>query len=302
MRPAALVTGSTDGIGVTTAKHLAAKGFDVLIHGRDARRVDVAKRKVEAFASDRNAAEADKPGARPAPGRAWPLPPCDLATTSGAKSLAQSVQAICEKESLGLSIVMHNAGVFSEDRVITSEGLELTFAVNVVAPFIVTSLLVPLLMKQKSRVVISSSISQGRSIRDWDDMTYGRRPYSAHAAYSESKLLDAALCVEMAAQFQQASLGPDRITCNCLDPGTVNTKMLLSGWGACGIDVDNALDETWLCTSEEVETKTGRYFVHQIDRRASEFAYDEGDRAKLWSILCDLSPEAAKMWAFKPGE
>jgi NAD(P)-dependent dehydrogenase (short-subunit alcohol dehydrogenase family) len=207
MRPAALVTGSTDGIGVTTAKQLAAKGFDIFVHGRDARRVDVAKRKVEDFASKLGAAIDGKGRACPAPGRVWPLPPSDLATTSGAKALAQSVQALCEKESLSLSILVHNAGVFSEDRVITSEGMELTFAVNVVAPFVVTSLLLPLLLKQKSRIVIASSISQGRSIRDWEDMAYRRRPYSAHAAYSESKLLVAALSMEMAARLQRASLG-----------------------------------------------------------------------------------------------
>jgi NAD(P)-dependent dehydrogenase (short-subunit alcohol dehydrogenase family) len=301
MRPAALVTGSTDGIGVTTAKHLAAKGVDIFVHGRDARRVDVAKRKVEDFASKLGAAIDGKGRACPAPGRVWPLPPSDLATTSGAKALAQSVQALCEKESLSLSILVHNAGVFSEDRVITSEGMELTFAVNVVAPFVVTSLLLPLLLKQKSRIVIASSISQGRSIRYWEDMAYRRRPYSAHAAYSESKLLVAALSMEMAARLQRASLGTDRITCNCLDPGTVNTKMLLSGWGPCGIDVEDALDETWLCTSDEVETKTGRYFVHQMDRRASEFAYDERERARLWTVLRDASPEAARMWAFNSG-
>jgi NAD(P)-dependent dehydrogenase (short-subunit alcohol dehydrogenase family) len=195
---------------------------------------------------------------------------------------------------------MNNAGVFAEDHIITSEGLELTFAVNVVAPFIVTSLVLPLLLRQKSRIVIASSISQSSSIRDWKDMSYSRRPYSAHTAYSESKLLDAVLTMEMANRFQQASIGTDRITCNCLDPGTVNTKMLLSGWGPCGIDVEDALDETWLCTSDEVETVTGRYFVHRSDRRAAQAAYEKGARDSLWSMLCDLSPEAARMWNFDP--
>jgi NAD(P)-dependent dehydrogenase (short-subunit alcohol dehydrogenase family) len=299
-RSAALVTGSTDGIGFTTAKHLAALGFDVLIHGRDSRRIEQARQEIESFAASARRSKTSREDSaasneRPA-SRIWPLPACDLSTTAGATQLGREVKKLCDQEKLNLPIVMNNAGVFAEDHVITSEGLELTFAVNVVAPFIVTSLLLPLLLRQKSRIVIASSISQSSSIRDWKDMSYNRRPYSAHAAYSESKLLDAVLTMEMASRFQQASIGTDRITCNCLDPGTVNTKMLLSGWGPCGIDVEDALDETWLCTSEEVGTVTGKYFVHRSDRRAAQAAYEKGVRDDLWSLLCELSPEAASMW------
>jgi NAD(P)-dependent dehydrogenase (short-subunit alcohol dehydrogenase family) len=287
MRPAALVTGSTDGIGITTAKHLAAKGFDVLIHGRDEKRIERAESMVRSFASKHNS-EA----------QIFALPPCDLSSIDGSVKLAQSVAKVCEDKDLALTILMNNAGVFSEDHVVTPEGLELTFAVNVVAPFVITSLLLPLLLKQKSRIVIASSISQCGSIRNWDDLAYSTRPYSAHAAYSESKLLDAMLTIETAARFQAAGIGSDRITCNCLDPGTVNTKMLYAGWGPCGVDVEDALDQTWLCTAKEVEDTTGAYFVYQNQRKAASSAYDKAQRDRMWSILANLAPEAAAMWNF----
>lgn len=113
------------------------------------------------------------------------------------------------------------------------------------------------------------------------------------------------MCFEFARripmQFQHTSTLSQglMITCNCLDPGTVNTKMLLAGWGPCGMDVDAALDETWLCTSEEVAGVTGRYFVGQRDRPASSMAYDENERRKLWTLLSELAPDAAQMWDFE---
>jgi len=282
-----VLTSSVIGIGLTTAKNLAAKGYDVLIHGRDQTRIDRAASSVRSFT------EKNDDG-----GRIFALPPFDLSTVDGSVGLATAVQKLCdEDETLELCVLMNNAGVFSEKHVVTSDGLELTFAVNAVAPFVITSLLLPLLLKQnKSRIVIASSISQCGSIRNWDDMAYATRPYSAHAAYSESKLLDAMLTIEMAARFKEASIGTDRITCNCLDPGTVNTKMLLAGWGPCGIDVESALDQTWLCTSDDVENVTGRYFVYQSDRRAASSAYDKTQRDKMWSVLSEIAPMAARLW------
>lgn len=290
LRPAALVTGSTDGIGLTTAKNLAAKGYDVIIHGRDASRVEQAAKAV------RSAVE------NPSNDQRRPLiltlPPVDICTTEGCKQLATDTEALCNANNLQLSVLMNNAGVYAEKHIVTSAGLEQTFAVNVLAPFVITSYLLPLLLKQKSRIVIASSLSQCQSIRFWDDLQYSKRSYSAHGAYSESKLLDAMLTIEMAARFQSARIETDRIICNCLDPGTVNTKMLLAGWGRIGIEVEDALNETWLCSSDEVESSTGKYFVGRSERKASLSAYDQKERDKLWSILCELSPEAAAMWKF----
>jgi NAD(P)-dependent dehydrogenase (short-subunit alcohol dehydrogenase family) len=287
LRPACLVTGSTDGIGLTTAKNMAAKGYDVFIHGRDAERIQRAKETVRSFV---RAQTNNEP-------RIVALVPSDLSTIQGSTKLAKSVVDACEEHSLNLSVVMNNAGVYAQDRILTDDGIELTFAVNVVAPFIITSYLLPTLLKQKhSRIVIASSISQCSTIRAWDDLTFKTRPYNAGTSYAESKLFDAMLTFEMAEKLKAAKLLPPKITCNCLDPGTVNTKMLLAGWGPCGIHVDDAKDETWLCSSESVTQDTGRYYVSQSDRTASRSAYDERERAKLWSVLSGLSPEAAAIW------
>jgi hypothetical protein len=100
--------------------------------------------------------------------------------------------------------------------------------------------------------------------------------------------------MEFADRLQSADVDT---TCNCLDPGTVNTKMLLAGWGPCGIDVRDALDQTWLCSSDEVEGISGKYFVHQAER-GSTGSYKQSERDKLWAILSNLAPEASAMWNF----
>lgn len=227
-RPTALVTGSTDGIGVTTAKNLLSKGYNVVVHGRDPKRIEQACETIRSFAHDSD-------------GTIYSVL-ADIETVKGSEKLANEVIDLCETNNLQLTVLMNNAGVYAERLKITADGTEETFAVNVVAPFVITSLLLPTLLKQpKSRIVIASSISQSSSIRHWDDVNYKKRPFSAHGSYSESKLFDAMLSKEFAVRLEAAGYGTDQITCNCLDPGTVNTKMLLAGWGPCGINVRDAL-------------------------------------------------------------
>ena len=302
----ALITGSTDGIGVTTAQNILNGKSDineVLIHGRDVDRVRSTATSIQkSAATKRNVAVA--------------LPASDLSTVRGCYDLANSVLQYCgapqpdsvnsPSGSSNLKILMNNAGVYSNKLVHTEEGLELTFAVNVLAPFVVTSMLLSTLLangsrddrSSNSRIVIASSVSQSwRLSKDyWDDPQYHKRQYSAHSAYSESKLLDAMLTIEMAQRLQDAGIDTSVLTCNCLDPGTVNTKMLLDGWGPIGIRVQDALDETWCCTSPELESITGQYFVGRSRRQASGCAYDTYHREKLWEILSELAPQAAAEW------
>ena len=240
----------------------------------------------------------------------------DLSTRKGCYDLAESVLDCCSNSNSNypnssdgtsnLKVLMNNAGVYSNKLVRTEDGLELTFAVNVLAPFIITSMLLSTLLesgsrddgRSNSRIVIASSISQSwRLAKDyWDDPQYHKRSYSAHSAYSESKLLDAMLTIEMAERLQDAGIDTSILTCNCLDPGTVNTKMLLDGWGPIGINVKDALDETWCCTSPGLNEVSGQYFVGRSRRQASGCAYDSFHRSKLWETLSELAPEAAAEW------
>ena len=252
-RRTALVTGSTDGIGLTTAKNLAVRGFNVILHGRDQNRIQTALETVKSFVSHQKSTVHE------------PMPDlysihADISTLDGCHSFIQQVHHLLDKENPthadSLDILLHNAGVFEPNHVLTKDGLEMTFAVNVMAPFVITSHLLSTLLPKnevdsnpkplQKRIVVTSSISQCGPMAEsqWKDLHCLERPYSTHRAYSESKYMDALLAAEMAIRLEEKGWGGvDRITCNSLDPGTVNTKMLLAGWGPCGIDVENALGE-----------------------------------------------------------
>jgi len=280
----ALVTGSTDGIGLTTAKNLAKKGYNVIIHGRNPERIQQAIATVSLFDH--------------IPKEKIFSVESDISSVRGCKNLVFQIQSIIKSNNLSLDILMNNAGVFEPEHVLTDDNLETTFAVNVMAPFVITSNLLPELLQKnnrQSRVVTASSISQCRGVDDWDDLQCMERPFSTHRAYAESKLFDAMLTAEFATILECNGFGSNRITCNSLDPGTVNTKMLLAGWGPIGIDVESALDETWLCSSEEVSDTSGTYFCWK-SKSKDRAAYNPSEREKLWKVLSDIDPSSASKW------
>lgn len=124
------------------------------------------------------------------------------------------------------------SGVFEADFRHGDDGVEYTFAVNVLAPYVITGRLLGLVAEAPGggRVVNVASLSASYSL-DFDNLQFEKGGYSDHAAYSLSKLLDIMFNAELARR------APDGITCNSLDPGTVNTKMLRAGWGLGGIPI-----------------------------------------------------------------
>jgi NAD(P)-dependent dehydrogenase (short-subunit alcohol dehydrogenase family) len=176
--------------------------------------------------------------------------------------------------------LVNNAGVFSESFTKTREGLEMTFAVNVAAPFILTCSLLPLLRSTpQSRILNVASISQGGKI-ELDNLQYERGGWSTHQSYSVSKLHMAAFSNELARRIT-----PDESLVMSCDPGTVNTKMLIAGWGECGIDVSVAGDELKLTTSEWREENHGVYFVGCRKSVCARDVSDETLRVRLWGAL-----------------
>ena len=285
-------------------QNLSKKGYRVIVHGRDNDRIEKACKSVNSQYPD------------------YPAIPAlaDLSSIAGCEKLVSIVSSFLtnEFEKPMLNVVVHNAGVFAGKKKTVGENeLEETFAVNVLAPFVLTSMLLPIwnsnikkvasMIKGNSkyknlnrRIVVASSISQSWDISNWEDVAfYNLQSFSSHKTYSESKLLVAMLTYELADRLKNMGSSYQDITINCLDPGTVNTKMLLAGWGPCGIEVEQALDETWLSTTADVENMTGKYFVGRVERKSSSFAYQKDERQKLWDLLSRLAPDAAMEWKQK---
>ena len=213
-----LITGATDGIGQHTAKRLAADGNILLVHGR---RPQVGADLVE---------DLKKRGAE-----AVHYFNADLSDLDQVRDLATEVLQTTDT----IDVLINNAGVFDPSPAHSVQGYDMTWAVNVMAPFLLTRKLLPLVANSQEdcpRIITTSSISQSSSLPNLEDLfeTDGSTK-SAHSAYSHSKLGDLMITVQLAKILKaHEDERYHKIKCLTMDPGTVNTKMLLAGWGPCG--------------------------------------------------------------------
>jgi NAD(P)-dependent dehydrogenase (short-subunit alcohol dehydrogenase family) len=243
-RPCVLVTGATDGIGRTTAHLLAKGGADVIVHGRNAARVATVVAEVQAIAGQ-------------------PPPPpvvADLASLDEVRAAGRALVA----RGRPLDVLVHNAGVFVHERTLSRDGHELTFAVNHLAPFVLTHAVVDALAEAPAgRVVHVSSMAHARGRVDFDDLD-GARRFDGLAAYANTKLMNVLFSNELALRLK-ATPATARVTSNALHPGVVTTKLLREGFGASGPDSldDGAATSVYLALSPDVAATTGGYFVRQ---------------------------------------
>jgi len=259
----ALVTGSTDGIGKHTSRRLLQSGYKVLIHGRSQSRVDATISELQRYGEVESFTH-------------------DISTVSGCLALTSAVKSSHES----LNLLINNAGVFCDTYSLSSSGLETTFAVNVLAPFTITRELLPLLQKTKnSRIINVSSISQNDGPRTISPSTVlnsvfqNRETWNKYATYGISKRLIAMYSLNLSKKFDS----PTVMSC---DPGTVNTKMLLAGWGPCGIDIEDANNEYDLATKELGEDDHGQYF---FGRRVHPDVESVENQEELINLLEELS-------------
>ncbi len=216
-----LVTGSTDGIGLETARQLLDAGHDVTAHARDDGRAEEVRAALPGLAD---------------------VVVGDLTSLSQTRRLAQAAT-----DAGPFDAVIHNAGVGgAAEREVTEDGLERIFQVNVVAPYVLTAL-VP---TPRRLVYLTSGLeSQGRAALD--DLQYERRTWDGMQAYSDSKLYDVVLA------FAVARLWPDVLS-TAVDPGWIKTRM--GGPDAEDEMDEGAATQVWLATSDEDAAQvTGRY-------------------------------------------
>lgn len=264
-----LVTGATRGIGRETAERLAGLGASVLVHARD--RV----RGAEALAAVRAASAS---GASPA------LHAADLSTVRSARGLAAEVLGARPR----LDVLVANAGVYAPDRRETGDGLELTFAVNVVAPIVLATALLPALRAAApARVVVLSSASHWTGEIAWGDLQLARPgAYTGLRAYDQSKL--AVLMLTLALSRRLCGTG---VTAVCLDPGDVATTMLASGWPELpGISTeDGAVTSVYLASSSRAEALSGVYVEAGEVTAPLAAALDVDAQERLWAAVEDVA-------------
>jgi NAD(P)-dependent dehydrogenase (short-subunit alcohol dehydrogenase family) len=238
------ITGSADGLGQMAARLLVAAGHQVVLHARSAARADDALRAVPQ-------AQAALVG--------------DLSSIAATRALAEQVNRIGRFDA-----VIHNAAVGYREprRIATVDGLPHVFAINTLAPYVLTALI-----DKPQRLVYLSSGLHRNGDASLDDLAWERRPWQGAAAYSDSKLHDALLAFAMARRWPQ-------VLSNALEPGWVATKM---GGAGAPDDLQAApTTQVWLAVSDEPGAAvSGAYFYHMKRRGTHPAVHDVAVQERL---------------------
>ena len=269
-----VVTGATAGIGMETAVALAAAGARVAIVGRT-----------------RDKGERALSEIRQRSGGDVVLFVADLGSQRAVRALAARLTAALPR----VDVLVNNAGLILDQRVLTEDGLETTFAVNHIGYFLLSRLLEPkLCASAPARIVNIASGAHRRATIRFDDLV-GARAYDGWRAYAQSKLANIVFTYELARRL--AGTG---VTANCLHPGAVATNFANAGPALIRLAVRigrpflksparGAATAIYLASSPEVEGVSGKYFVNRREARSSDESYDPEVAARLWKVSEELT-------------
>jgi NAD(P)-dependent dehydrogenase (short-subunit alcohol dehydrogenase family) len=262
-----MVTGANSGIGKATAMGLAEMGATVVMVSRDLARGKAAQSEIKAKSGN----------------DAVDLLLADLSSQQSIRQLAEDFKQRYSQ----LHVLINNAGMSSLRRRETVDGLEVTFAVNHLAPFLLTNVLLDVIKASApSRIINVSSDAHEAGYIKMDDLQSEKKYMRA---YGQSKLALVLFTYELARRLQGTG-----VTANCLHPGFVATNFGQNGTGPLGRGVikflsrfgmspeEGAKTSIFLATSPEVEGVTGKYFVKSIPKRSAPITYDETLQRQLW--------------------
>jgi NAD(P)-dependent dehydrogenase (short-subunit alcohol dehydrogenase family) len=270
-----LVTGATRGIGRAAAEALARLGAAVVVHGRD------------------SAAVGAVCGAVTKVSRGGPVTGvvADLASLAAVRRMAAEVAA----EHPRLDLLVNNAGGSALHRKVTVDGFEYVLAVNHLAPFLLTNLLLPTLTANApARIVTVASMAYRRAGLDLDDLQWQRRKYQPLQAYGASKIANILFTKELARR-----LDGTRVTANCLHPGLVATN-IFAGLGVLGrlfgvlakplmlSPAAGAKTTVYVASSPELATVSGRFFDKCRETPLQPSAEDPIVARRLWELSEEL--------------
>ena len=270
-----LVTGATDGIGKVSARVLAELGAKVIIVGRNPEKSAIVLAELRSISGNKNI----------------DLLMADLAVMQEVRDLAEQVISRYDR----LDVLLNNAGGYFTKHEITSDGLEMTFALNHMSYFLLTNKLMELLKySAPARIVnVSSDAHYGVDI-EFENLN-GEQEYKAWKAYQKSKLANVLFTYELLKKV------PGNITVNCLHPGFVATNFGHNNGGFFGpvlkiaqrisaIDPEEgAKTSIFLCSAPEVKGVSGKYFYKCQPKTSSRESRNEDTGKRLWQISSDLA-------------
>ncbi len=259
-----LITGSTDGIGKQTAIYLAKKGYRVLLHGKNKLLGIEVTDHIKKLSGNTEIFYYN----------------ADLTDFEEINSLAKKVKL----ENSKLDVLINNAGVIEDHKIILPNALEKTFMVNHMAYFSLTIQLIELLnASEQGKIVNVSSQAQAGTI-DFDNLN-GEKYYDEYNAYALSKLANILFTYKIARELKSSN-----ITANCLHPGVIATKLLHKGWGSGGVSVEKGANTSvFVATDASISDKNGLYFVNSKPHKSSAISYDTKIQERLWEISLKAS-------------
>jgi NAD(P)-dependent dehydrogenase (short-subunit alcohol dehydrogenase family) len=267
-----LITGATNGIGKVAALELAKKGATVIVAGRNAQKTEQVVQEIKQATGHERVHHVL----------------ADLSLMSGVHALADDILQRYDR----LDVLLNNAGGIFNQRQVTSEGLELTFALNHMSYFLLTQRLLELLrVSAPARVInVSSNAHFGTQKLNFDNLQ-GEKSYFGFGAYSSSKLANVLFTYELARRLVGTG-----ITANALHPGAVSTgfgmnnrdvisKVLFTLFKMVTISPEQgAQTSIYLASSPQVNGVTGKYFDKSKPVASSPASYDEAAQHRLWQI------------------
>jgi NAD(P)-dependent dehydrogenase (short-subunit alcohol dehydrogenase family) len=278
-----LITGANSGIGKATALGLAKMGATVVMVSRNREKGEAAQAEIKTKSGN----------------EAVDLLLADLSSLQEVRQLAQDFK----QRYTHLHVLINNAGVNLLRRRVSVDGYEMTFAVNYLAPFLLTNLLLDTLRASApSRIVNVSSGAHENASLNLQDLQAEQR-YRFMRVYGQSKLALIMFTYELARKLQGTG-----VTVNCLHPGFVATNIGQSGMNpalasiaklfisSMGISPEEgAQTSLYLATSPDVEGVSGRYFVKSVPKRSSSISYNKTLQQQLWNTSEQLVSLAVKV-------
>ena len=266
-----IITGATDGIGLAAAKEVSKKGYHIGLVGRNPEKGKKAIETIISYSGNENLDFFE----------------CDLSLVKNVKSLSEQIKQKYNK----VDVLLNNAGGANKKKIITSEGLEKTFATNQMNYFVLSTELLDIISESNDgRIVnVASNAHIGAEV-DYGNIN-SEKSFSAWTSYCVSKLMNIIFTYQL-------SLMQDKVSINVLHPGFVDTNIAgnegnlikyIVKFGAkmFARTVDNGADSSiYLSTSDEVKGVSGKYFFKCREIKSSRASYSQEDWKKVWE-LCD---------------